>query len=301
MTNAICIGECMVELRSEGHDLYRRNFAGDAYNTAVYLKRASPVLDVAFCTGIGADPLSAEMRGSWESEGIDTRLVFTVADRTPGLYLIETDAKGERRFHYWRKGSAATCWWQELKAHNAETILSDADLVYFSGISLAILTSQERGEFLKMLRGLKRRGRIAFDPNLRLRLWPMAQEAQEVFEELVVIADIVLPSSQDLDDLYTPSKAEAHAERLIAQGAREFALTDGEAGCWVYDGALRHLRQTGRVIALDTSGAGDSFNGAYLAARLAGESPGQSAEKGMHLAAQVVTHMGAIMPKFPSF
>jgi len=221
----------------------------------------------------------------------------SLSDRMPGLYLIETGARGERRFHYWRKGSAGACWWQALKAQGAETILESADLVYFSGISLAILTPQERGEFLKTLRGLKRRGSVAFDPNLRLLLWPVAREAQEVFEELVAVSDIVLPSSQDLSDLYGPANTQAHAKRLIALGAREFALTDGEAGCWVYDGMLQHLDQTEHVTAVDTSGAGDAFNGAYLAARLAGDGQKKSAEKGMRLAAQVVTHLGAIMPK----
>jgi 2-dehydro-3-deoxygluconokinase len=297
MMTAICIGECMVELRAEGPDLYRRSFAGDAYNTAVYLKRSSPKLDVAFCTGIGTDPMSADMRRSWESEGIDARLAFPVADRTPGLYLIETDAKGERQFHYWRKDSAATRWWQEIKTHSVEAVFGDADLIYFSGISLGILTSEERGAFLRTLRGLKHRGRIAFDPNLRLRLWPAVAEAHDVFEEVVAVSDIVLPSSQDLDALYAPAKAEAHAERLIKLGAREFAITDGENGCWIYNGALQRLNLAERVNAVDTSGAGDAFNGAYLAARLAGHEPKTAAMRGMRLAGEVITHTGAIIPK----
>ena len=107
MTKAISIGECMVELRpvEDGH--LRRGFAGDAYNTAVYLKRSAPDIDVAFLTATGDESLSDAMVGTWRSEGISDRLVFRIPGERPALYLIETNAKGDRKFHYWRSETPA--------------------------------------------------------------------------------------------------------------------------------------------------------------------------------------------------
>src|ERR1700760_4940157 len=106
MTRVIAIGECMVELSAAGDGLLRRRFAGDAYNTAVYLKRARPKAEVSFLTVTGEDPLSQEMRRAWASEGIADDLAFTDPARRPALYLIETDAAGGRRVPSSRGGGA---------------------------------------------------------------------------------------------------------------------------------------------------------------------------------------------------
>ncbi len=110
MTRVICIGECMVELRAAGADAFARAYAGDAYNTAVYLKRSLPDAQVQFLTGTGDDAISRAMREAWHTEGIDDALAFIVNGGSPGLYLIENDAAGERRFHYWRSHSPARRW-----------------------------------------------------------------------------------------------------------------------------------------------------------------------------------------------
>src|SRR3954466_6344162 len=112
MNTAISIGECMVELRpvEDGH--LKRGFAGDAYNTAVYLKRSDPSIDVAFLTATGDESLSDAMVGTWRSEGINDKHVFRIPGQRPALYLIETNAKGDRKFHYWRSETPAKEWLQ---------------------------------------------------------------------------------------------------------------------------------------------------------------------------------------------
>ena len=297
MTRLISIGECMVELSPAGPDLMARRFAGDAYNTAVYFKRAAPEAEVQFLTVTGADPMSLAMRAAWRAEGIDNALAFTLPGRRPALYLIETDATGDRQFHYWRGESAARAWLQQLQAAGGAAVLAEADLIYVSGISLAILTPEDRAEALALLQGVSDAGgRIAFDPNLRPALWPSLEAAREAFEAAVRFADILLPSRQDIETLYGEKGSTAQLRLLTALGAREIALTAEGDDALIFDGQV-HALTPPKAQVVDTSGGGDSFNGAYLAARLHGASAAEAGVRGLALAARVVEQPGALIAR----
>jgi 2-dehydro-3-deoxygluconokinase len=297
LTRVICIGECMVELRATGADAFARAYAGDAYNTAVYLKRSLPDAQVQFLTGTGDDAMSRAMRKVWDAEGIDGALSFTVSGGSPGLYLIENDARGERRFHYWRSNSAARRWFGLLQDQD-ETVLWGADVVYLSGISLAILSPAERAGAIELLRRLRPHvGRIAFDPNVRLALWETAQAAAATIEAALSIADIALPSREDAGLLLGVDDPIEQMNRLQGTGAREIALTLGAGGCLVSDsGVCTRLPAPQAASIVDTSGAGDAFNGAYLATRLRGGSAVKAAESGLLIGSRVITHVGAVVP-----
>jgi len=184
VTRIVCIGECMVELRAVGADTFARSYAGDAYNTAVYLKRSLPAAQVQFLTATGDDAMSKAMRRVWRVQEIDDALAFPVPGGSAGLYLIETAASGERSFQYWRKDSAAKHWLAQLQ-ERGESVLWGADMVYYSGITLAILDPDQRAAALELLaRARPHIGRIAFDPNVRLRLWESPQVAAQTIHEL---------------------------------------------------------------------------------------------------------------------
>ena len=145
MTNNIAvIGECMVELQrvelQKSGQLYRQGFGGDTLNTAIYLARLIDKLDkISYVTGLGIDEFSNSMLQAWESEGIDTRLVYRLSDKLPGLYTIETAENGERSFRYWRNDSAARYWLQTVTENDLFQALKSYNWIYLSGISLAIL------------------------------------------------------------------------------------------------------------------------------------------------------------------
>jgi 2-dehydro-3-deoxygluconokinase len=296
VTRVVCIGECMVELRAAGDDSFKRTFAGDAFNTAVYLKRSLPTAQVQFLTATGDDAMSTSMRRSWRAHEIDDALAFAAPDSAPGLYLIETDAQGERRFHYWRKDSAARRW-LSLLLEVGEKTLWGADLVYVSGIALAILPAPDRTLAIALLRRLHGRvGCLAFDPNVRLNLWESPLTATTLLEEAIAAADIVLPSGEDLNALFGIEDPEGQMQQLLNIGVPEAALTLGAEGCIVFsDRQQQRLPALRTAMVIDTSGAGDAFNGAYLAARLRNLSPRQAAEQGLAVATRVVTQSGAIV------
>jgi len=287
----------MVELRATAENTFARAYAGDAYNTAVYLKRSLPDAQVQFLSAAGDDATSRAMRQAWESEGINDSLAFTVEGGLPGLYLIETDTRGERRFEYWRSNSAARRWFELLQAEGG-SVLWGADLIYFSGISLAILNSNERSAAIELLRSVRTHvGCIAFDPNVRLALWETEQTAAHSIEAALSICDIALPSSEDMARLFRLDEPDNQVSLLLEMGVRELALTLGSSGCVVVNGGVRtRLPAPAADIVADTSGAGDAFNGAYLARRLCGASPVQAARAGLLVGSRVVAHAGAIVP-----
>jgi 2-dehydro-3-deoxygluconokinase len=289
MTKVVCIGECMVELSPRQGSGYELGFAGDAFNTAVYLKRSAPQFTVHFLTVTGVDRFSQAMRAAWRAEGIAEDLAFTVSDAIPGLYVVSVDQSGERSFTYWRSTSAARRWFESLGREGGVECLVDADLIYFSGISLAILPDEQRSTALELLATLGRRSgcKIAFDPNYRPALWPSKETAQKILAAAMELADIVLPSQEDLAaaDLKVPS-------------ARECITTCGAKGCRVATPTSETFLEAPRVPGTeirDTSGAGDAFNGAYLAERLAGSEPVSAATAALAVAARVVTASGALV------
>jgi 2-dehydro-3-deoxygluconokinase len=174
-------------------------------------------------------------------------------------------------------------------------VLAGADLVYVSGISLAILPEAKRAEAIALLAGRPEGVRLAFDPNLRPVLWPSLDAARSCFEAIAATADILLPSRQDLQALLGETDARAQMQRLIGLGAREAAITAEADDCWVWDGRQMQALAPPRATVVDTSGGGDSFNGAYLAGRLTGSGPLEAAADGLALAARVVGRPGALV------
>ena len=297
MIRAVCIGEAMVELRPAAGGLYARAIAGDAYNAAVYLARSLRGDGcVRFLTAVGDETLSAAITADIMAQGLGAELVFEVRGGLPGLYLIELDASGDRSFHYWRSASAARRWLVELKARGGAEALAGADLVYLSGISLAILAPTDRAQALGMLRDLKGRvGLIAFDPNVRPRLWSDLAEARGAVEAACAAADIVLPSEVDGALIWDEPDPARQLDRYWALGPSEVALTLGPGGVRLRTSGREASLPTAAAQVLDTSGAGDSFNGGYLAARLGGETPIEAARAGLALAGRVVAAPGALV------
>jgi len=292
----ICIGECMAELRQVNRGLYALGFAGDAFNAAVYLKRSAPQARVDFLTATGESSLSRAMRECFAAEGVEDVLAFIAKDREIGLYMIELDAAGERRFHYWRSASAARCWLGLLMENGGAARLAGADLVCLSGVSLAILPDDEaRAAAIEFLGSLKDHvGKIAFDANLRPALWRNLDAARTAIAPMIRLADIFRASGEDVALLTGAREPEIQIGALRAGGAREIALTLGGQGCIVAtkDGAAALPALAVKV--KDTSGAGDAFTGVYLAARLSGAAPVDAAEAALEVASRVVTSPGAL-------
>jgi 2-dehydro-3-deoxygluconokinase len=293
------IGECMVEFSRTGDANYRRSFAGDVYNTAVYLRRLAPAdCNVEFVSAVGDDTMSAAMMSTWRQEGISTNFVAVIPGKSPGLYVIDTDEKGERGFSYWRSQSAARQLSVSLAGLHSE-LLRDGDYIYFSGITLAILSENDRVRLLDLVRMARSAGVIiAFDPNFRPALWASRSVAVEFISRAYGLADIVLTGAEEEEFLFRRGSQETPLDALERHGVVEAVLKAAEKGVFgVAKGVHFHLPFVPAENVVDTTAAGDSFAGAYLAFRLRGKPPAEAAGLAASVARIVVSARGAILDK----
>ncbi|WP_434706359.1 sugar kinase [Pseudomonas sp. Z1-12] len=296
----VLVGECMIEMRGEPGAAITQTFGGDTLNTAVYLARLNPrgAVAVDYMTAVGNDAFSIAMGRSWLAEGIGDAHVRVIEDALPGLYFIQTDPHGERRFHYWRGEAAARRMFEGPEADAMLEALADYDYAYLSGISLAILTPVGRQRLIEALHRARRAGtRIVFDNNYRPHLWPDRETARQTYRDLLHLTDLALVTWEDDAALFGYHGPEALFSAYAQAGVREVALKRGAASCLIQcpTGRFDVPAQTVSHV-VDTTAAGDSFSAAYLACRLRGGDPEQAARWGHRLAAQVVQYRGALIP-----
>jgi len=295
----VAIGECMIELSDRGERMLGLGYAGDTLNTAVYLKRTGGAgLAVDYLTALGDDPYSDSMLEFWRSEGLGTDSVVRLKGKLPGLYAIRTDAAGERKFFYWRSAAAAKLMFEAPETLALAERIAAADLAIFSGITLSILSDAGRDRFFEALAAARAAGTIiAYDGNYRPAGWSHAEAAQSCFRRFLKLVDVALPSIDDEANLFGPGLATEVAVRLHDLGVAEVVVKQGEQGSLLsLAGRQETVPVEELVRPIDTTAAGDSFNAGYLAGRLRGLSPAQSARFGGRVAAAVIQHRGAIIP-----
>ncbi|MBA1228811.1 sugar kinase [Pseudomonas viridiflava] len=293
------IGECMIELQQHADGSLRQSFGGDTLNTAVYLARLLGSGHVDYVTALGDDSFSDAMCKVWSEEGIGLGKVQRLPGRLPGLYCIQTDARGERRFLYWRNEAAVRDCFMTPAAEPILAALTSYDVLYFSGITLAVLGAEGRSRLLTMLTKARARGaKVAFDNNYRPRLWASVEQAREAYLACLPHVDLALLTEDDEQALYGYTDTEQLLAAYRERGIDEIVVKRGAQSCIVETGGTRFevpAHNVKRVV--DTTAAGDSFSAAYLAARFKGEPAQQAAEAGHKLASIVIQHPGALVPK----
>ncbi|RFZ89767.1 sugar kinase [Shinella sp. WSJ-2] len=293
----LSIGECMVELMQAEGGLMRKSFAGDTFNTAYYARQYLPAdWHVDYFSAIGVDRISEEMRAFIAGHGIGTETIAGIEGRSPGLYMIHLD-KGERSFSYWRSVSAA-----KLLARDGDRLraaIEASDIIVFSGITLGILPAEDVETLLSELRRAKAAGkRVVFDPNIRPRLWDDVDYMRATITEGARAATLVMPSLDDETTHFGDSTLEDTIARYRGLGVGGLVVKDGSKGATLVFGDTRsHVPSAEVETIVDTTSAGDSFNGAFLAHLAVQDNPEAAARFAADVAAAVIQHHGALVAK----
>ncbi|MDM9628897.1 sugar kinase [Rhizobium sp. S152] len=291
----LSMGECMVELSQAGAGLLRKGFAGDTLNTAWYARACfTKDWSVDYFTALGDDAMSDEMIAFFREAGIGSDLIRRIKGKAPGLYMISLK-DGERSFSYWRESSAA----RQLAADPdlLRTAIESADVVYFSGITLAILSRDDADTLLAEVRRAKASGKlVAFDPNIRPRLWSSYDVMHATITEGARASSLVLPSFDDEAAHFGDDSIEATIRRYRALGVPEVVVKNGADGVTLnFEGAETFVPAEKVEQVVDTTSAGDSFNGAFLARYLNDRNAPEAARFAARIAARVVSEHGALV------
>jgi 2-dehydro-3-deoxygluconokinase len=288
----VCLGEAMVEYNQTGADggrTHLQGFGGDTSNVAIAAARQGARAAVA--GAVGDDRHGRLLLDLWDAEGVDRASVRVDPDAPTGVYFVTHGARGHD-FHFLRRGSAAS---RVGPGDLPLARIRGARVLHVSGISLAISEAARAAGMAAVAAARAAGVDVAFDTNLRLRLWPV-ERARPAIEAAIALADVCLPSVDDLAALTGEDDPDRLVDRCLRLGARTVALKLGARGALVADATARHRIAPFPCRALDATGAGDTFDGAFLARRLAGDGLIEAGRYAAAAAALSTEGYGAVAP-----
>jgi 2-dehydro-3-deoxygluconokinase len=289
------LGECLVEMTRRSDGAYHPAIAGDAFNTLFYASRLG--LRTGLVSAIGDDLFTPMIVERINAEGIDLSNVRRLSGRHNGIYFVENDSWGERRFHYWRENSAATETLAGGDLARIASYLLASHAVLITGVTLAVFKEPER--LRELLARVHARTTIVLDPNYRARLWSSSQEFRFRIETIMPFVDVYLPSRQDLESAWRGSEPIDLLRAARDAGVRLIAMKDGANGCaMLVDDELVSVPPVDGLHVVDTTGAGDAFDAGVIAGLLRGATLRDACDLGQRVASRTLMVPGAIDPGF---
>ena len=288
----LSLGELLMEFAEAergGERLFLPGFGGDSSNAAI--AAAWQGAKVGYFTAVGDDAFGRDFLALWDREGVDRSPVIVRPGARTGIYFISYGPEGHV-FSYYRAGSAAA---QVLPAELPLGAIASARVLHLSGISQAISTGCADAGFAAVRHARANGTIVSYDTNLRLRLWPL-DRARAVVQAASALADIVRPSIDDAGQLTGLDEPGAIADLYLGLGCRIVALTLGPEGTLVATAERRETVPGRRVEAVDATGAGDTFTGAFLADWLVHGDPFRAAAYANAAAALKTLGKGAVAP-----
>lgn len=285
----LCLGEPMLEFNQQPDGTYLPGHGGDTSNCAIAAARQGA--SVGYVTHIGADTFGNSFMDLWKAEGIDTSTITQVDHAHTGVYFVTHGSDGHE-FSYFRAGSASSLMGPDDLPKEA---LKAAKILHVSGISQAISATAADAVFRAIEIVKQAGGRVSYDSNLRLKLWPI-ERARAITHTAMAQCDIALPGLEDAEQLTGLSDPDDLADFYLSLGAGIVALTLGAAGTLVATPDKRERVQGRRVKAVDATAAGDTFDGAFLARIVTGDDPFKAARYANAAAALSTQGYGAVAP-----
>jgi 2-dehydro-3-deoxygluconokinase len=290
-TDILAYGEAMVEFNQRLHDtrMYLQGFGGDTSNFCIAAARQGA--HSGYISALGNDLFGQKLRELWLTEQVDASHVLSDPQAATGVYFVSHDQHGHH-FDYLRTGSAASRY---TGVQLPLAAIAAAKVLHLSGISLALSASACDAGLTAMAHARKHGVRTSLDTNLRLKLWPL-ERAREKMQAAFALCDICLPSWDDISALTGLAERDAIVDTLLSYGIGLIAFKLGSEGCYVATVKERRMVPAYDVEAVDATGAGDCFGGAFIARLVAGDDPFKAARYANVCAALSTTGYGAVAP-----
>ena len=275
------------------------NFGGDVLNTALYYSRLGG--NASFLTALGDDIFSKQLISLWESENINTSEILILKNKVPGLYAIETDNSGERNFHYWREEAPVKDLFDNISIKKLNNYIEEYKYLYFSGISLSRWNEKQLNIFCNWLEKFKNTldKEIIFDLNYRPKCWVNNQQTKKYLNKILPFVTMIITTFDDEILLFNDKNHNETLSRYQKYNIETVIIKDGAKPITVFNkNKVNHVKN--KIIVekpIDTTSAGDSFNGAFLACFNVTQNIKKSIDFAQSVAVEVISHQGAIIDK----
>ena len=292
--NVCSIGEAMIEISNIKNSFYNQSFAGDTLNFCNYLDKKK--LNAFFLSAIGKSEINQSLLDFVKSKNISTKYIKQINQFEVGLYLIKNKDNGEKQFFYWRDESAAKQYFNNIDFLNLYKELKNFDYIYFSGITLSIIHISKLNNFIKLLKLLKRKKiKIVFDFNIRPSRWNK-KNLNIFLDSVLKFVDICFLSGEDMNYWKNKNNIKSYEQIVRKYKLKHSIFRKNAKFTYVFLNKTRYVfknKLLKRVV--DTSGAGDGFNAAYLSNFIVNNDPVLALKAGSSLGSKIVMKKGAIV------
>ena len=292
--NVCSIGEAMIEISNIKNSLYNQSFAGDTLNFCNYLDKKK--LNAFFLSAIGKSEINQSLLDFVKSKNISTKYIKQINQFEVGLYLIKNKDNGEKQFFYWRDESAAKQYFNNIDFLNLYKELKNFDYIYFSGITLSIIHISKLNNFIKLLNLLKsKKIKIVFDFNIRPSRWNK-KNLNIFLDSVLKFVDICFLSGEDMNYWKNKNNIKSYEQIVRKYKLKHSIFRKNAKFTYVFLNKTRYVfRNKLLKKVVDTSGAGDGFNAAYLSNFIVNNDPVLALKAGSSLGSKIVMKKGAIV------
>jgi len=292
--NVCSIGEAMIEISNVKNNLYNQSFAGDTLNFCNYLDKKK--LNAFFLSAIGKSEINQSLLDFVKSKNISTKYIKQINQFEIGLYLIKNKDNGEKQFFYWRDESAAKQYFNNIDFINLYKELKNFDYIYFSGITLSIINVSKLNNFIKLLKLLKsKKIKIVFDFNIRPTRWNK-KNLNNFFDSVLKFVDICFLSGEDMSYWKNKNGIKSYEQIVRKYKIKHSIFRKNAKFTYVFLNKNKYVFKNKLLKkVVDTSGAGDGFNAAYLSNFIVNNDPILALKAGSTLGSKIVMKKGAIV------
>lgn len=266
MKKLCAIGEALIDFIPEkkGQRLkdvprFKRVAGGAPANVAASVARLGG--KAKFITQLGEDAFGDHIMEVFEGVGLDTSDIVRSATSNTALAFVSLAADGNRDFLFYRKDCAD----KNLDPKDVkEDALKDCGLLHFCSVDLVESPMKQSHKKLVEM-AMDQKVLISFDPNVRLNLWDSEEACRNAIHEFLPYADIIKISDEELEFISGYTNIEDALDFFFKDRCEYLIYTMGKDGAALYRKDQRVVHASGyKVNVFDTTGAGDSFIGAFL-------------------------------------